>query len=163
MRKASEEKPLLTLIETGGVNDMPVVMPVAATSDTLIEAIKTVKAAGYRVSKPRKPKTFKRGKDHVGPTFVAKFADGTTTRMSTFTSLENLDWGRGERLSQAAYQSRWRTRMRAQYRKQSGKARLVDLVAPVLDLVAPDPPAIVSARFERDGVVLAQRNNGSAT
>jgi hypothetical protein len=162
MRKASE-KPLLTLIETGGVNDMPVVMPVAATSDTLIEAIKTVKAAGYRVSKPRKPKTFKRGKDRVGPTFVAKFADGTTTRMSTFTSLENLDWGRGERLSQAAYQSRWRTRIRAQYRKQSGKARLVDLVAPVLDLVAPDPPAIVSARFERDGVVLAQRNNGSAT
>jgi hypothetical protein len=162
MRKASE-KPLLTLIETGGVNDMPVVMPVAATSDTLIEAIKTVKAAGYRVSKPRKPKTFKRGKDRVGPTFVAKFADGTTTRMSTFTSLENLDWGRGERLSQAAYQSRWRTRIRAQYCKQSGKARLVDLVAPVLDLVAPDPPAIVSARFERDGVVLAQRNNGSAT
>jgi hypothetical protein len=155
MLKVSD-KPLLTLLEAGGVNDMPVVMPVAAPNDALIEAIKTVRAAGYRVSKPRKPKTFKRGKDRVGPTFVAKFADGTTTRMSTFTSLENLDWGRGERLSQAAYQSRWRTRMRAQYRKQSGKPRLVDLVAP-------DPPAIVSARFERDGVALTQRNNGSAT
>ena len=49
MRKASE-KPLLALIEAGGVNDMPVIVPVAAMSDTLIEAIKTVKAAGYRVS-----------------------------------------------------------------------------------------------------------------
>jgi hypothetical protein len=28
--------------------------------------------------------------------------------------------------------------------------------------VAPVPPAIVSARFEQDGKVLAQRNGGSA-
>jgi len=115
------------------VNDMPVILPVmAATTSTLIEALNTVKAAGYRVSKPRKPKIFKRGKTRVGPTFVAEFADGTVTRMSTFTSLEKLDWDRGERLSIAAYQSRWRTNN--------------------------VPPAILSERFEQDGVVLAQRN-----
>ena len=131
MREASE-KPLLALIEAGGVNDMPVIVPAAATSDALVEAIKTVKAAGYRVSKPRKSKIFKRGKTRVGPTFVAEFADGTVTRMSTFTSLEKLDWDRGERLSIAAYQSRWRTNN--------------------------VPPAILSERFEQDGVVLAQRN-----
>ena len=132
MRKASE-KPLLALIEVGGVSDMPVILPVmAATTNTLIEALNTVKAAGYRVSKPRKPKIFKRGKTRVGPTFVAEFADGTVTRMSTFTSLEKLDWDRGERLSIAAYQSRWRTNN--------------------------VPPAILSERFEQDGVVLAQRN-----
>ena len=107
MLKVSD-KPLLTLLEAGGVNDMPVIMPVAAPNDALIEAIKTVRAAGYRVSKPRKPKIFKRGKDRVGPTFVAEFADDVITRMSTFTSLEKLDWDRGERLSQAAWQSRWR-------------------------------------------------------
>jgi hypothetical protein len=135
MRKASE-KPLLALIEAGGVNDMPVIVPVAAMSDTLIEAIKTVKAAGYRVSKPRKSKIFKRSKDHVGPTFVAEFADGTTTRMSVFTSLEKLDWDRGVRLSQAAYQSRHPD-------------------AVVL-------PTIISVHFEQDGKVLAQRNGGGA-
>src|SRR5262249_54851405 len=116
--------------------------------EILAEALAVVKAAGYRVSKPKSAKR----KDRVGPTFIAKFSDGTVTRMSTYTSLENLDWGRGERLSQAAYQSRWRTRTRAQYRKRTGKPCLVDPVAPV-------PPAIVSARFEQDGKVLAQRNS----
>jgi hypothetical protein len=135
MRKPSE-KPLLTLIEAGGVNDLPVIVPAAAAmSDALMKALATVRAAGFRVSRPSKPKIFKRGKDRLGPTFVAKFADGTQTRMSTFTSLEKLDWGRGERLSRAAYQSRLRTR--------------------------DDPPAIVSARFEQGGRVLAQRGNGS--
>jgi len=114
----------------------------ATDQKILDEALAVVKAAGYRVSKPKTPKH----KDRVGPTFVCEFADGTTTRMSTYTSLEKLDWGRGERLSQAAYQSRWRTRTRAQYRKRTGKPCLVDLVAPV-------PPAIVSARFEQEGKV----------
>src|SRR5262249_1094217 len=41
-------------------------------------------------------------KTRVGPTFVAEFADGQVTRMTTFTSLEKLDWGRGVHLSQAA-------------------------------------------------------------
>src|SRR5262249_497229 len=75
------------------------------------EALAVVKAAGYRVVKPRASKRGRKPKDRVGPTFVAKFADNTITRMSTFTSLTNLDWGRGERLSQAAWQSRWRMRM----------------------------------------------------
>jgi hypothetical protein len=156
MRKASE-KPLLALIEAGGVNDMPVVVPAAATmSDTLIEAIKTAKAAGYRVSKPRKPKIFKRGKDRVGPTIVTRFADGVTTRMSVFTSLENLDWDRGTRLSQAAWESRWRTHQRAHLLKQMGKYGTVGLVMPV-------PPAIVEAHFEQDGKVLAHYPNSEST
>ena len=134
MHEASET-PLLALIEAGGVNNMPVVVvPAVATSDALIEASKTVRAAGYRVSKPKKPKIFRDGKNRVGPTFVAEFADGTITRMSVFTP-PDLDWGRGERLSIAAYQSRFRTHE--------------------------VPPAIISARFEQDGKVLAQRNGES--
>jgi hypothetical protein len=152
MRKASE-KPLLALIEAGGLNDMPVVVPAAATSDTLIEALRTVRAAGYRVSKPRKPKTFKRGKDRVGPTFVAKFADGEVTRMTTFTSLEKLDWNRGVALSYAAWQSRWWTRTCGPYLKQaSSPYRKPYPVA----LVAPLPPTIIEAHFEQDGKVLAR-------
>jgi hypothetical protein len=140
MRKASD-KPLLALIETSKANDMPVAVSLATMSDdsrpdedkrfALQVAIVLVEAAGFRVSKPRKPKIFKRGKTRVGPTFVAEFADGTVTRMTTFTSLEKLDWERGERLSIAAYQSRWRTHEA--------------------------PPAITSARFEQDGVVLGTR------
>jgi hypothetical protein len=87
------------------------------------DAIACLKAAGYRVSKP-KPKV----KDRVGPTFVACFADGQVTRMSTFTSLANLDRGRGIRLSHAAYESRM---------KQAA-------------------PAIIDAHFEQDGVVQAR-------
>jgi hypothetical protein len=127
MLKASDS-PLLTLIEAGGVNDQPVIVPPAHTSDALVEAIKTVKAAGYHIRKPRKQmqRTHKRG-----PTFVAEFQDGTVTRMSVFTPLDKLDWERGERLSRAAYQSRWQTHE--------------------------VPPAIISARFEQDGVVLGTR------
>ena len=40
------------------------------------------------------------------PTFVATFADGEITRMSTYCLNGELDLGRGVRLSQAAYQSR---------------------------------------------------------
>ena len=133
---------------------------------SIAEALVVVKAAGYRVSKPRKPKIFKRGKDRVGPTFVAEISDGTITRMSTFTSIEieKLDWERGERLSQAAWQSRWRTRMLAQYREQNGGLRLTrwQYREPAINLVAPVPPAIIAAHFEQDGKVLAQRTNGNA-
>lgn len=121
----------------------------AVLQETLDNALAVVKAAGYRVSKPKTPKR----KSQRGPTYVAEFSDSVTTRMSVHTSLENLDWERGERLSQAAYQSRWKTRARAQYRKRNGKPCPVDLIAPV-------PPAIVSAHFEQDGKVLAQRNSG---
>ena len=88
---------------------------------TIEDAIACLKAAGYRVTKP-KPKV----KDRVGPTFVACFADGQITRMSTFTSLSSLDRGRGIRLLLAAYESRM---------KQAA-------------------PPITEAHFEQDGVVL---------
>ena len=40
------------------------------------------------------------------PTFVAMFADGTITRMTTYRPGGKLDLGRGVRLSRAAYESR---------------------------------------------------------
>ena len=40
------------------------------------------------------------------PTFVARFADGEVTRMTTHCPDGKLDLGRGVRLSQAAYWSR---------------------------------------------------------
>jgi transcriptional regulator with XRE-family HTH domain len=105
----------------------------ACNGSSLDEALAVVKAAGFRINKPKSPKH----KNQVGPTCVAEFADGTITRMSTFTSLEKLDWDRGVRLSQAAYQSRH-------------PGALV-------------PPAIISVHFEQDGKVLAQCNGGSVS
>jgi hypothetical protein len=61
------------------------------------------------------------------PTFVAHFADGQLTRMSTFTSLDKLDVKRGVHLSQWAYRSRMRC----------------------------EPPAITEASFELNGTTLA--------
>ena len=134
---------------------------------TLINALAIVRAEGYRVVKPRTSKHFRRPKpkDRVGPTFVCEFADGTRTRMSVFSSLENLDWGRGERLSIAAYQSRWRMRALAQYHEQNGGLRLTrwQYREPAINLIAPVPPAIIAAHFEQDGKVLAQRTNGNAS
>jgi hypothetical protein len=40
------------------------------------------------------------------PTFIARFIDGETTRMTTHTKLDKLDVRRGVRLSQHAYRSR---------------------------------------------------------
>jgi hypothetical protein len=151
MRKVSE-KPLLALIEASIANGDPTV-PLAATSvlpvdeDTpLAKAIAMVKAAGYRIGRAKASK-IPRPKKRVGPSFVAKFADGTVTRMSTFTSLKKLDWDRGVRLSQAAYQSRWRRMRRIR----------ADFIEPVL-------PVIVAMHFEQDGIVLARRpDDGSAS
>ena len=42
----------------------------------------------------------------TSPTFVAKFRDGTVTRMTTHCAPDNLDVLRGIILSRAAYQSR---------------------------------------------------------
>jgi transcriptional regulator with XRE-family HTH domain len=104
-----------------------------AGNGVLDEALAIVKAAGYRIVKPRtKPKSPEH-KTRVGPTCVIEFDDGVVTRMSTWcASDEKLDWDRGVRLAQAAYQSRTRR----------------------------SPPAIIAARFERDGQLLAQRNGG---
>jgi hypothetical protein len=61
------------------------------------------------------------------PTFVAEFADGVTTRMTTYcASDKKLDVARGVRLARHAYQQR------------TGNA----------------PPALVKAHFERNGEVL---------
>ena len=68
-------------------------------------ALATVRTAGYRVSKPRAPKA----KYRPPPVFVARFADGQVTRMSCYClSDEALDWGRGQRLSIAAWEQRQR-------------------------------------------------------
>jgi hypothetical protein len=107
---------------------------------TLDDALAVVKAAGFCVSKLKtpKPKTPKR-KNQVGPTFVAVFENGETTRMSTYTSLANLDLGRGLRLSRAAYEARARRRFGGS--------------------LHPVPPPIVRAHFEQDGNVLATYND----
>jgi hypothetical protein len=54
------------------------------------------------------------------PVFIAKFADGEITRMTTYCSSEKPDVERGVRLSRHAYRSRTRR----------------------------EPPAIIEARFE---------------
>jgi hypothetical protein len=64
--------------------------------------------------------------NHNSPTFVATFADGEVTRMTTFQSGKTLNLSRGVRLARAAYESR---------AKQT-------------------PPPIVEAHYERDGEVL---------
>lgn len=67
----------------------------------------------------------------AGPIFIARFADGVTTRMSIYSGLDPLDLERGIAVSRAAYSSRTRTPMAA-------------------------APLIVQAHFEDgDGAVLA--------
>jgi len=64
----------------------------------------------------------------TSPTFVATFADGEVTRMTTFQPAgKTLNLGRGVRLARAAYDSRMK--------KKS--------------------PPIVRAHYERDGETLA--------
>jgi hypothetical protein len=146
----SAKWPLLTAIETSIANGDPAV-PLAATSvlpadeDTpLAKAIAMVKAAGYRIGRVKASKIPRLKK--VGPTFVATFADDVTVRMSVFTSLTRLDWDRGIRVSQAAWRSRWRRQQR-------------NTPYPIVE---PVPPAIVTAHFEQDGVVLARRPDSGA-
>jgi hypothetical protein len=124
----------------------------------LEQALKLVKLAGYRVSKPRQS----RKKDRVGPTFVARFADGQITRMSTYCeSDEKLDWTRGQILAQAAWRSRKRCTIspalrdavfRMQHDSIMDKARLADWCH--YRLHNPIPPKITVCWFERDGVQL---------
>lgn len=126
----------------------------------LQEAIALLKSEGYRVTKPKPKATGKKGR--VGPTFVAVFADGETTRMSTFTSLAALDLGRGVRLANAAWQSRHRRKrwpvalrdavMRMQWCSIMSPDRLAAFVERKHN--AP-PPRIVAAHFEQDDVTLA--------
>jgi hypothetical protein len=63
---------------------------------------------------------------NTSPTFVATFADGEVTRMTTYQSGKRLDLKRGVRLACAAYESRTKQKS----------------------------PPIVEAHYERDGEVL---------
>ena len=63
----------------------------------------------------------------ASPTFVATFADGEVTQMTTYTALDELDVTRGVRLARAAFKSRTKH----------------------------EPPAIIEARFKQDGKILA--------
>jgi hypothetical protein len=92
----------------------------------LEQALQLVKAAGYRVTKPKSRKLTSRG-----PTCVVRFADGTLCRMTTHCRDDALDYERGVKLCKAA----WSTRK---------------------GLPMAQAPAVVSAHFERDGNVLGQ-------
>jgi hypothetical protein len=93
---------------------------------TLEHALQMVKSAGYRVSKPKARKLTSRG-----PTCVVRFADAALCRMTTHCHDSALDWDRGINLCKAAWSSR-------------------------NDLPTAMAPAIVSAHFERDGIVLKE-------
>ncbi len=129
-QKTLEEIECVWMRGYSGRDDTPRASKTKATGDNasdreiLNRALAIVRAAGFRVSKPRAPKH----KNHVSPTFEARFSDGTQTRMTTFTSLDQLDWQRGVRLSQAAYASRFKGRL---------------------------PPPIITGRFEQHGNMLA--------
>jgi hypothetical protein len=105
-------------------------------------AISAVRAAGFRIGKPKVPKP----KGRPGPVFACEFSDGSHVRMSVACSTETLDWVRGERLARAAWASRNRVPL------DCDSAKLAEIA-----------PAIISARFEQDGKVLAQRNGGSVS
>jgi hypothetical protein len=84
-----------------------------------------------------------RNHNEAGPTFVARFADGEVIRM-TIHCPKGLDWERGERIANVAWQTRWWQKMVEANR---------DALSTICD--RPEPPAIVSRHFESDGVVLA--------
>ena len=67
---------------------------------TLDLALQIVRAAGYRVTKPKRRLTSR------GPTCVVRFADGALCRMTTHCRDDALDWERGLYLCKAAWSSR---------------------------------------------------------
>jgi hypothetical protein len=77
--------------------------------------------------------------DIKSATFVATFADGETVRMTTSTELDprKLNWARGLKLAQYAWQARM---------KRYGE----------LDDYPPAPTNLQSAHFEQDGVIIAR-------
>ncbi len=66
----------------------------------LEEALRLVRAAGYRVSKPKLRLASR------GPTCVVTFADGNTCRMTTHCHDDALDYARGITLCKAAWSTR---------------------------------------------------------
>jgi len=106
----------------------------------LAAALAAVQAAGFRVLKPKVPKP----KGRPGPVFAAEFADGSHVRMSVACSTETLDWIRGERLARQAWASRHKAPL------DCDSAKLTEMA-----------PPISVCRFERDGVVLAERRGAA--
>src|SRR5215469_3261605 len=66
----------------------------------LERALQIVRAAGYRVTKPKRKLTSR------GPTCVVRFADGTLCRMTTHCRDDALDYERGIGLCKAAWSTR---------------------------------------------------------
>jgi hypothetical protein len=106
--------------------EVPLTAQATISLSPLDHALQLVKAAGYRVTKPKLRKLTSRG-----PTCVVTFADGALCRMTTHCRDDALDWERGINLCKAAWSSR-----RAMPMAQA--------------------PAIVSAHFERHGNILGQ-------
>jgi hypothetical protein len=73
--------------------------------------------------------------------FVATFADGEETRMSVYRDGEKLDWERGRRIANAAWQSRNRQR------------RYEEFLMTIQDRM---PPEIVSCHFEEGNEIIRQ-------
>jgi hypothetical protein len=101
--------------------------PIVSPHPDLDHALQLVKAAGYRVTKPKSRK-----RNHVGPTCVVQFADGNVCRMTTHCHDDALDWDRGIGLCKAAWSSR--------------KALPMTMA-----------PEVISAHFERNGNILGQQ------
>jgi hypothetical protein len=98
----------------------------------LPQALQLVRAAGYRVTKPKQRKL-----TSCGPTCVVPFADGVLCRMTTHCRDDALDWQRGIKLCTAA----WSTRT---------------------GLMMAQAPSVLSAHFERDGDILGQQQAEAA-
>ena len=123
-------------------------------------ALALVRAAGYRVSKPKA----KKSKPQKGPTFVATFADGEVVRLTVHCP-KGLDVERSKRVAEAAWRSRaWRRLVVAvrdpeikyfKYRQEdeneiAQRIEYRDVAGIEVPTVA---PAITSYHFERDGVM----------
>jgi hypothetical protein len=111
------------------------------------------------------------------PVFVAEFADGERVRMTTHCPKE-LDWERGRRLAQAAWQTRWWqkqiapawARIKAEcpqphpeapaaewekfwHRKEALQKFQRSMSEP------PEPPEIISCHFEHDGTIINEESS----
>lgn len=132
---------------------------------SLDEALKVVKLAGYRVTKP-KPKKQTR----VGPTCVVAFSDGNTCRMTTACSDDKPDFRRGIKLCRDAWEIRtgyWREHdaemarlAPLRFRYEQSLIRK-DRLAAAFDAMIPGKPdkvvpEVTSVHFERDGEVIAR-------
>ena len=101
----------------------------------LNEAMKIVRAAGYRVSKPKARKV---KKSLVGPTCVVTFHDNKVIRMSTNCTDDKLDYAQGQSVCITGWQAAWRHSNKLAASPWGGE--------PI--------PSIVACHFERDGAVI---------